>query len=215
MQVDVAGRPVRRGTAPARRVPRAVTLAARRFGLGLVFAFSFGVAAYALLLHGFGPSARRVHPEMRAAFEQHPRGVGTHAFASALALPLGPLQFWPALRSRWPRLHRCVGRVHLGVAVALGGMVGRYMRRHASGGPVTKLGFAGLAPAWLYRGARAFAVARACDFSSHLRWMIRNSALGFAAVTLPLYLPASALPRLDFATAYAAIAWLCWLPDLL
>jgi hypothetical protein len=42
-----------------------------------------------------------------------------------------------------------------------------------------------------------------------------SSGLGFAAVTLPLYLPASALPGLDFATAYAAIAWLCWLPDLL
>jgi uncharacterized membrane protein len=190
-------------------------IAMRRLGLGLVFVLGIGVAAYALLMYSVGPGARLLHPQMRAAFERHPVGIGTHVFASALALLLGPLQFWSALRSRRPHLHRWIGRIYLGVAVALGGMAGLYMSTHAFGGPVAKLGFASLALAWLYSGARAFAAARARDFRMHRRWMIRNFALSFAAVALRLYLPASHLLGLDFATAYAVIAWLCWVPNLI
>ncbi len=44
--------------------------------------------------------------------------------------------------------------------------------------------------------------------------MVRNFALTFAAVTLRLYLPASAVVGVEFELAYAAIAWLCWIPNL-
>ena len=40
-------------------------------------------------------------------------------------------------------------------------------------------------------------------------------ALTLAAVTLRVYLPASMALGLDFDRAYAAIAWLCWVPNLL
>lgn len=188
----------------------------RRTGPAFVTLLSVGVAAYALLMYSAGPGAQalHLHPQMRDAFERHPTAIGVHVFASALALLLGPLQFWPAWRARHPRWHRWSGRVYLGVAVALGGMAGLYMSLHAFGGPVAKLGFACLALAWMYSGARAFAAARARDFAAHRRWMLRNFALSFAAVTLRLYLPASQVLGLDFASAYAAIAWLCWVPNL-
>jgi hypothetical protein len=44
--------------------------------------------------------------------------------------------------------------------------------------------------------------------------MIRNFSLTFAAVTLRLYLPASLAAGLPFDTVYPAIAWLCWVPNL-
>jgi uncharacterized membrane protein len=186
-----------------------------RFGLGALFLLGFGVAAYAVVSYGLGPGARGLHPEMRAAFERHPVGITTHIFASALALLLGPLQFSTRLRQQLPTLHRWSGRVYLGIAVAVGGAAGLYMSPHAFGGALAKLGFAGLAIAWLSTGAKAFTAARARDFASHRRWMIRNFALTFAAVTLRLYLPPVFIFGLPFATSYAFIAWFCWVPNLL
>ena len=186
----------------------------RRASLTTAWILSLGVAGYALVMYGFGPGAARLHPEMRAAFESHPVGIHTHIFASALALLLGPFQFWARLRATRPVLHRWLGRVYLGGAVAVGGAAGLYMSYYAFGGVVAKLGFAGLAVGWLYTGVRAYAAARGRDFVAHRRWMIRNFALTFAAVTLRLYLPPVFIFGLPFATAYAAIAWLCWVPNL-
>jgi uncharacterized membrane protein len=186
-----------------------------RISLIAAFILSFGVAAYAIAMYGFGPGAERLHPEMRAAFESHSIGIKTHIFASALALLLGPFQFSARLRRKRPTLHRWLGRVYLGIAVAVGGVAGLYMSQHAFGGLLAKLGFACLAVAWLFTGARAFVSARNRDFASHRRWMIRNFALTFAAVTLRLYLPPVFIFGLPFETSYAVIAWVCWLPNLL
>jgi hypothetical protein len=60
----------------------------------------------------------------------------------------------------------------------------------------------------------AYLAIREGDVTRHRRWMVRNFALTFAAVTLRLYLPASAGAGLGFGPAYAAIAWLCWVPNL-
>jgi hypothetical protein len=46
--------------------------------------------------------------------------------------------------------------------------------------------------------------------------MIRSYSLAFAAVTLRIYLPiAVAVMRIPFDQAYPAIAWLCWVPNLI
>lgn len=205
-----------------RRAARSFAFAARlnveamgRTSLSAVFLLSFGVAAYAIATYGFGHGAERLHPEMRVAFESHPIAINTHIFASTLALLLGPLQFSARLRRERPALHRWLGRVYLGVAVSIGGAAGLYMSQHAFGGPFAKLGFAGLAVAWLFTGARAFMAARNRDFLSHRHWMFRNYALTFAAVTIRLYLAPVFIFGLSFATSYAIIAWLCWVPNLL
>lgn len=46
-----------------------------------------------------------------------------------------------------------------------------------------------VALAWLYSGGRAWRAIRERDLTDHRRWMIRNFALTFSAVTLRLYLP--------------------------
>ncbi len=46
--------------------------------------------------------------------------------------------------------------------------------------------------------------------------MMRSFALTLSAVTLRLYLPFSTFVLgIEFVVAYRAIAWLCWLPNLL
>lgn len=178
-------------------------------------ALSLAVAGYAVVVYGFFPLGAVLHPDMRATFESQRAGVYVHVFASAVALLIGPFQFSARLRSRHPALHRFLGRLYLGVGVLIGGVAGLFMAFHAFGGVVAKAGFAGLALAWLYTGLRAYRAIRVRDVSAHRRWMIRNFALTFAAVTLRLWLPASVLSGAQFEVAYPVISWLCWVPNLL
>jgi uncharacterized membrane protein len=189
-------------------------LGGMRPGFALMAFLSLGVAGYAIVVYGFLPFAVAVHPDMRAGFEAQRAAVYTHAFAAAVALALGPFQFSVRIRSRHLFLHRWLGRLYLGVGVLVGGISGLYMAAHAFGGPAARLGFACLALAWLYTGARAYLAIRARDIAAHRRWMVRNFALAFAAVTLRLWVPASFAAGLEFAVAYAVIAWLCWVPNV-
>lgn len=175
---------------------------------------SVGVALYALVTYSLFPIGAAVHPEMRAVFEAHAPTVYVHVFGSMVALLLGPLQFWPALRASRPALHRWSGRLYLGVGVGLGGLAGLMLAPQATGGLGAKLGFACLAIAWLYTGVHALGAAQSRDCAAHRRWMIRNFALSFAAVTLRLWLPGSLAAGLPFEEAYPRIAWLCWVPNL-
>ena len=186
----------------------------RRTGLGMVGILSLGVAAYAIVAYRNG-LPRLLDPNIRASFEAHTTGIMVHVFGAMLALLLGPFQFVARLRNRQPRLHRCMGRVYLGGGVLIGGSAGMYMSFFAFGGLPSQLGFGSLAIAWLFTGTRAYTSIRAGDAAAHRRWMIRNFALSFAAVTLRLYIPASVISGVAFATAYPAIAWLCWVPNLL
>jgi uncharacterized membrane protein len=187
----------------------------RPTSLVALFVLCFGVAGYGLVAYGFMPVGAGVHPDMRATFEAHSVGIKVHVFAAALALLLGPFQFLSRLRSSHPELHRLMGRIYLGVAVLIGGVAGLYMSFFAFGGLVAKLGFGCLAAAWLYTGARAYLSVRGGEILTHRRWMIRNFALTFAAVTLRLYLPPTFIFRIPFEQAYPVIAWACWVPNLL
>jgi hypothetical protein len=175
---------------------------------------SLGVAAYAVIAYGFFPLGFLVHPAMAASFRTHAPGVYVHVFAGALALILGPLQFSRRLRVRHPAMHRWTGRGYLGLGILFGGLAGMYLANYAYGGPAARLGFGCLAIAWLITGVQAYLAARARDFASHRRWMVRNFSLTLAAVTLRIYLPLSMAAGVRFPVAYPLIAWLCWVPNL-
>ena len=186
----------------------------KRFIRGAIACLSLGVAAYALVAYGLLPLGALLHPEMKASFLAHALAIRLHIFAAIFALVLGPFQFSARLRARHPRAHRLMGRLYLGVGVLVGGASGLYMAQFAFGGIVSRLGFSLLAIAWLYTGYRAYAAIRRGEVAAHREWMVRNFALSFAAVMLRLYLPASMASGIAFETAYPAIAWLCWVPNL-
>jgi uncharacterized membrane protein len=174
-----------------------------------------GVAAYALVAYAFLPLGTTIEPGMRAGFAAHATGVYLHAFAASVALLLGPLQFSAGFRQDHARIHRWLGRVYLGIGVLIGGLSALYLAQFAYGGPAARIGFGALGLAWLYTGARAFLAIRSGAVAEHRRWMTRNFALTFAAVMLRLYLPVAVAAGADFELAYAIIAWLCWVPNLL
>lgn len=154
-------------------------------------------------------------PEQREVYEANLIILVTHVAGAIAALILGPIQFIPSLRKgRRLKVHRWLGRIYL-TAVMLGGISGLVLAQVAYGGLITRLGFSGLALAWLFTAVMAYLTIRQKQVETHKAWMIRNYALTFAAVTLRLY--TSVLPAfgLSFEEAYILASWLAWLPNLL
>ncbi|MBX2891589.1 MAG: DUF2306 domain-containing protein [Saprospiraceae bacterium] len=138
-----------------------------------------------------------------------------HVVGGMVALSIGGFQFVRRWRDGNLRRHRRAGTVYF-LAVLSSGLAGLYLALHATGGLVAQLGFTGLATAWLSTGFVAYKAARQRDIGQHERWMTRNYAVTFAAVTLRLWLPLliGAL-GLTFMEAYKIVSWLCWVPNLL
>lgn len=181
----------------------------------LIALLSFGVAAYAVVAYAFLPLGSVLHPDIRASFASHGTTVVyLHVFAAAVALMLGPLQFWAGLRARRPSWHRWLGGTYLALGVGIGGLSGLVLALNAYGGAWSRAGFAALALLWMATGATALHRILRGDVQGHRRWMTRNFSLTLAAVMLRLYLPASIVGGLSLEVAYPVVAWLCWLPNL-
>lgn len=134
-----------------------------------------------------------------------------HVFTSMAALVAGFTQFSASLRKRFPRLHRAVGKVYVGVVLFASGPTGLVMGAVAEGGMVAKTAFVLLAVLWLFFTAKAFRTAKEKRFAAHRDWMIRSYALTLSAVSLrawkwllvALFAPAP----MD---VYRVVAWLGW-----
>ena len=188
----------------------------RLSGFFVLIFLSLAVVAYAVAVYALLPVGAAVHPELRGSFEAQNRfALYAHVFAAAFALALGPFQFATRLRARRPVLHRWSGRLYLGVGVLVGGLAGLFVALNAYGGPVARVGFACLAVAWLASGFKAYRAIRSGDVVAHRRWMVRNFALTFAAVTLRLWLPGMIAAGAPWDVAYPAVAWVAWVPNLI
>jgi uncharacterized membrane protein len=174
-----------------------------------------GVAGYAIWAYGTGTQRVPVHPEMAVVFDAHRTLITTHAVGAAIALLLGPFQFLDGWRARSPRAHRVTGYLYLTLGVGVGGVAGLLLAPYSFGGLVSHLGFGALACLWLFSGIMALSTAKRRRFGEHRQWMVRNFALTLAAVTLRIYIPASVIAGVPFEKVYPAIAWLCWVPNLI
>lgn len=152
-------------------------------------------------------------PEQRAVYLANQTAVILHVIGGILALGLGPWQFLVRLREKRPSVHRWVGRIYL-LGVLVGGLAGLYMSTFAYTGIVATLGFATLAVLWLGSGFMALRDIRQGNVDAHRRWMVRNFALTFAAVTLRLEMPFLTM-AFGGEVGYMIVAWSCWLPNLL
>ena len=136
-----------------------------------------------------------------------------HVAGGVTALVLGPWQFLTRLRNRAPRVHRWIGRAYVATC-AVGGTGGLVLALGTVQGPIARWGFLLLALVWLTTTLTGWRRAVSGDYAKHGEWMIRSFSLTFAAVTLRVYLPLGPALGYDFDVAYRAIAWLCWVPNL-
>jgi uncharacterized membrane protein len=152
--------------------------------------------------------------ELRVNLLHNPPAFVLHTIFGGLALLLAPWQFVAALRTRWPRLHRWIGRVYVGCCL-IAGIAAYPVAFGTVAGPIATAGFSLMATAWLAATAIAFAAAWRRDFAAHRRWMVRSFALSLSAVTLraalllPVYWPIPFMP-FDRSTS-----WLSWIVNLI
>ncbi len=158
--------------------------------------------------------AMMVPPPLKPNFIGHPVVFYVHIGAASTALLIGPWQFLDVLRRTYTTIHRLTGMVYVGACV-VGGLAALPIALGSNGGLVAAAGFLTLAALWLWTTARAVAAIVAGDIPAHRRWMVRSFALTLAGVTLRLYLPVAVMGPFGFHNTYAAIAWLCWVPNLL
>jgi uncharacterized membrane protein len=180
----------------------------RRFFFALMALFSVVVAAVSIR-YFLAPQSAPLLQTKSGIFRTL---LLIHAGASLVALAVGPFQFSTRLRRRSPRMHRLAGYLYF-VGVFVGGGVGLVSATGAEGGLTARTGFFLLGVCWLTTAWIALSAARRGDFAAHGRWMVRNFALTFAAVTLRLWLPALAAATGNFLEAYQTVAWLCWVPN--
>ncbi|MFD4657846.1 DUF2306 domain-containing protein [Kitasatospora sp. NPDC058444] len=183
-----------------------------RAGWAVMTALSTLIVAVSAKYLDFDPAG--FFTQQRATYLSHQLPLYVHIFGALTALLVGPWQFAARLRERRPRLHRRIGVTYL-LGCLVGGVGALLMAPVAYGGAVSGFGFACLAVAWLVTGGAGLRAILDGRVTDHRRWMIRSFALTFAAVTLRLMLIAVAAAHLDFRTSYTAIAWLCWVPNLL
>lgn len=182
-----------------------------RIGLSALALFAVPVAAAAMRY--LAPTPPAAPPDVLANLFADP-ALAIHAGTGAVALAVGWLQFLPGLRGRRPGVHRGIGSLYVFSCLG-GGVSGLMLALGTTAGPVAAAGFGALALVWLATTLIGVAMALSGRFAVHRRWMVRSYALTLAAVTLRLLLPASVLLELDFAVAYPAIAFLCWVPNLI
>ena len=165
----------------------------------------YGAVAAMLSLSGTLPSMTHHFPERTLATALH-FGIG------GFVLLIGPFQFLPRLRARFPQLHRWTGRLYV-AGCLVSAAAALVLAPQALTGGVAQAGFTLLAVAWIVTTSTAFARALQRRFAEHRRWMIRSYALTLAAVTLRVYLPSSIALDIPFETAYPVIAYACWVPN--
>lgn len=150
---------------------------------------------------------------MAPHIEARPIVFLAHVTGGVTALSLGMLQLATRRgpRRRW---HRQAGRIYV-VACLTGAATGLALAATTPAGPVAGLGFGLLAVAWFGASWQGWRTAVRGEFDRHRRWMSRSLALTFAALTLRAMIPFIPLTGLDFVDGYAAVAFLCWIPNLL
>lgn len=153
-------------------------------------------------------------PFVRELYAASPGAMPLHLAGGLVAIVLGAFQVNARLRRRFLPWHRILGRVYV-IAVVVGGLAGGVLALRAFGGLASNFGFGMLAACWVGATLNAWRHVRNGDVQSHRAWMLRSYALTLAAVTLRVYLPLSQVAGFAFEDAYPAIAWLCWVPNLL
>jgi uncharacterized membrane protein len=207
-----AAAPRRRAAAP--RGAAALASVSRKLGWGVL------VLLVAVFVWWHAPKYFTLNPDayfapQRLVYVAHSGAILTHIAASMVALVVGPLQFLSRLRKkRALAVHRWLGRAYL-LGVLVGSSTGFYMAWLSYGGLPAYLSFATLAVWWLATGLLAYRHIRAGAIEAHRRWMLRNYALTFAAVTLRLWLVLLIFPLgVPYEEAFVTVSWICWVWNL-
>ena len=119
------------------------------------------------------------------SFARHPVVTFLHILPGALFMVLGPLQFLPSIRGRYPRYHRIAGKIFVLDAYFVGfsALALPFVMRPI-GGLNEATGTLLFAIYFLVSLTKAWRYARKKQLLLHREWMIRTFALGLAVATI-------------------------------
>jgi hypothetical protein len=139
----------------------------------------------------------------------------SHVLIGGIVLMLGFFQLHP-VSMRFRKLHRAAGYVYVMGILFFSAPGGLVMSLFINRGPWVLASFILQATLWFSFTALAFDRIRHKDISAHRDWMWRSYALTFAAITLRIYIfIVSFKVSLHEPAAYATLAWMSWVPNLL
>ncbi len=171
---------------------------------------------YTNALRYFNPNFSIYTPD----FKHFAPFIVLHVAGGMIALVIGPLQFFTALRTKYPRMHRTIGRIYLTV-ILLSGIAAVHLAIFDNllrkGEFMFGTGVLGMALAWFITGGMAFWAIRNKNIMQHKEWMIRNYVLTanfiiFRLIFYPL-LGIDSFPFKDDVGGFTA--WASWSIPLL
>ncbi|CAL2091026.1 DUF2306 domain-containing protein [Tenacibaculum sp. 190524A05c] len=137
-----------------------------------------------------------------------------HIITGGIALLIGWIQFVKRIRTKFPKLHRTIGKVYVG-SILISSPFAFYISFFVRGGLPTEIGFTFGSLIWVtatYLGYRAI---RKGNLAGHIEYITYSYAGTFAAVTLRLWLPLLISYFGNFNIAYGISVWLSWIPNVL
>ena len=140
-------------------------------------------------------------------------GFYSHIIFGGISLLTGCVQFSQKFRERRLTLHRNIGKIYI-ISVFISSVSGIYIALNATGGIIASAGFMVLGIIWFTATFSAFTAIRKQNLNMHRSMMIYSYSACFAAVTLRIWLPLLQLIFGNFITAYQAVSWLCWVPNI-
>ena len=187
-----------------------------RTGFVFMVVTSIGVALYSLryylTLADVWPA---VDAGIHGVIDRVPIRALIHMLIAPIALLIGPLQFIHSIRTKYPRVHRYLGRTYV-IACVVAGLGALATAPYASGGPVAGWGFGILAVLWIGTSLGGWWAAMQRKFELHRLFMRFSYAMTFGAVTLRLQIPIGL--AIGYTTYSAMSVWLAytsWLPNVL
>ncbi|MGJ1266969.1 DUF2306 domain-containing protein [Sphingobacterium spiritivorum] len=138
----------------------------------------------------------------------------THIIFGGISLFIGWRQFGSKFRDNYIRLHKSIGKIYV-ACVVLSSVSGIYMGFYANGGIIASSGFISLGIIWLLTTCFALSQIRRGNIEKHQQLMTYSYACTFAAVTLRLWFPSLIALTGDPVNSYLAVAWLCWVPNVI
>jgi uncharacterized membrane protein YozB (DUF420 family) len=140
----------------------------------------------------------------------------SHVLLAGIVLLIGFFQLYSPLGLRWKSVHRMLGKFYVFGILLFSAPGGLIMSLFINRGPWVLLSFICQCVLWFLCTYMAFVRIRQHNILGHRQWMLRSFALTLAAITLRVYVFLSSWSvDLTLPTAYATIAWLSWVPNLL
>jgi hypothetical protein len=143
-------------------------------------------------------------------------GFKIHVWSSIFVLIFGFLQFLNPIRIKYPKIHRLLGKLYVGLVLLVSSPGGMIMGFYGNGGLYAKISFVLSAFLWILSTYLAYKSIRQLNFQKHVYWMSLSFGLCLSALSLRFYV--LVLPfffHLPSSIMYALVAWLSWIPNLI